>query len=68
MFKNNLSKTPAIRSIILIRLMVSVVFISEGIQKFLFPAMRGPGRFEKMGFPNPPVVAVDAPRATTVAP
>ena len=52
MFKNNLSKTPAIRSIILIRLMVSVVFISEGIQKFLFPADRGAGRFQKIGLPN----------------
>lgn len=33
--------------------MVGVVFLSEGIQKFLFPAVRGGGRFEKMGFPNP---------------
>ncbi|WP_232778368.1 hypothetical protein [Salegentibacter sediminis] len=28
---------------IIIRLMVGVVFLSEGIQKFLFPTMRGPG-------------------------
>lgn len=40
-------------SIVLIRMMVGLIFLSEGIQKFLFPAMRGPGRFEKMGFPNP---------------
>lgn len=33
--------------------MVGVVFLSEGIQKFIFPAVRGAGRFEKMGFPNP---------------
>lgn len=33
--------------------MVGTVFLSEGIQKFLYPAMRGPGRFEKMGFPEP---------------
>ena len=33
--------------------MVGTVFLSEGIQKFLFPAMRGVGRFEKMGFPSP---------------
>jgi len=33
--------------------MVGAVFLSEGIQKFLFPAARGIGRFEKMGFPNP---------------
>ncbi len=33
--------------------MVGVVFLAEGIQKFLFPGMRGVGRFEKMGFPDP---------------
>jgi len=38
---------------LLIRLMVGVVFLSEGIQKFLFPAIRGAGRFEKIGLPNP---------------
>ncbi len=38
---------------IIIRIMVGAVFLSEGIQKFLYPAMRGAGRFEGMGFPNP---------------
>ena len=38
---------------ILIRLMVGAVFLSEGIQKFLFPALRGSGRFEKIGLPQP---------------
>ncbi len=33
--------------------MVGWVFLSEGIQKFLYPELRGPGRFEGMGFPNP---------------
>jgi putative oxidoreductase len=37
----------------LIRLMVGVVFLSEGIQKMLFPAIRGAGRFEKIGLPVP---------------
>ncbi|MFC0878655.1 DoxX family protein [Saccharicrinis sp. FJH2] len=41
------------RFVILIRLMVGSVFLSEGIQKFLFPALRGAGRFAKMGFPSP---------------
>jgi putative oxidoreductase len=41
------------RSLILIRLMVGAVFLSEGIQKFLFPALRGAGRFEKIGLPTP---------------
>ncbi|WP_224996199.1 DoxX family protein [Cesiribacter sp. SM1] len=38
---------------ILIRLMVGAVFLSEGIQKFLFPDTRGAGRFEKIGLPDP---------------
>ncbi|WP_217988349.1 DoxX family protein [Aliifodinibius salipaludis] len=28
-------------------------FLAEGIQKFLYPAARGCGRFEGMGFPAP---------------
>lgn len=41
------------KTTILIRLMVGLVFLSEGIQKFLFPAIRGAGRFEKIGLPAP---------------
>lgn len=41
------------RTTVLIRFMVGAVFLSEGIQKFLYPGQLGPGRFEKMGFPNP---------------
>lgn len=37
---------------LLIRLMVGAVFFTEGLQKFLYPALRGAGRFEKIGFPN----------------
>ena len=48
-----LLKTTGFASIILIRLMVGVVFLSEGIQKFLFPVDRGAGRFQKIGIPNP---------------
>lgn len=43
----------ALRMLPLIRLMVGVVFVSEGLQKFLFPALRGPGRFAEIGFPAP---------------
>lgn|SRR5690554_433717 len=43
------SRAPA--ATILIRLMVGGVFVSEGIQKFLFPAARGTGRFERIGLP-----------------
>lgn len=38
---------------LLIRFMVGAVFLSEGIQKFLFPESRGTGRFLKIGLPNP---------------
>jgi uncharacterized membrane protein YphA (DoxX/SURF4 family) len=33
--------------------MVGWVFLSEGIQKFLFPAALGAGRFVKIGIPAP---------------
>jgi putative oxidoreductase len=41
------------KTTILIRLIVGAVFLSEGIQKFLFADLRGAGRFEKIGLPNP---------------
>jgi uncharacterized membrane protein YphA (DoxX/SURF4 family) len=40
-------------SIILIRLIVGAIFLSEGIQKFLYPAELGVGRFVKIGIPAP---------------
>lgn len=42
---------------ILPRLIVGLVFLSEGIQKFLFPELLGAGRFEKIGFANPEFLA-----------
>ncbi|HBE42818.1 MAG TPA: DoxX family protein [Bacteroidales bacterium] len=42
---------------ILPRLIVGLVFLSEGIQKFLFPELVGAGRFEKIGFANPEFLA-----------
>ena len=41
----------------LIRLLVGWVFISEGLQKFIFPATQGVGRFAKIGIPHPAVMA-----------
>lgn len=40
-------------STIIIRIMVGAVFLSEGIQKFLFPGDVGSGRFAKIGLPSP---------------
>jgi putative oxidoreductase len=50
---NLLLRTNAPGATILIRLLVGAVFLSEGIQKFLFPAALGVGRFIKIGIPAP---------------
>jgi uncharacterized membrane protein YphA (DoxX/SURF4 family) len=42
---------------VLPRLIVGLVFLSEGIQKFLFPELVGAGRFEKIGFSHPEFLA-----------
>jgi len=49
--------THAAAAVIIIRLMVGAVFVSEGMQKFLSPAEVGAGRFEKIGIPSPQIVA-----------
>jgi putative oxidoreductase len=45
------------KSIIFIRVMVACVFLSEGIQKFLFSDSLGVGRFIKIGIPFPEIMA-----------
>lgn len=47
-----LVRTEAPRSVVLVRLLVGAVFLSEGVQKFLFPEL-GSGRFAKIGLPSP---------------
>lgn len=44
-------------AILLIRVMVGWVFLSEGVQKFVLPGSRGAGRFEAIGLPFPEPVA-----------
>jgi uncharacterized membrane protein YphA (DoxX/SURF4 family) len=46
-------QTDQSRTTLLIRLMVGAVFLSEGIQKFLFPDALGVGRFIKIGIIYP---------------
>ncbi|MFC7339420.1 DoxX family protein [Haloferula chungangensis] len=54
-FRNALrSNAPA--ATLLIRVMVGGVFLSEGIQKFLYADDRGAGRFEKIGIPSPEIL------------
>jgi uncharacterized membrane protein YphA (DoxX/SURF4 family) len=42
---------------VLVRVLVGAVFLSEGIQKFLFPEALGVGRFAKIGIPFPTLSA-----------
>jgi len=46
-------RSTAPRATILVRLLVGWVFLSEGIQKFLFPGALGVGRFAKISIPAP---------------
>ena len=45
------------KAILLVRILVGWVFLSEGIQKFLLPEALGVGRFVKIGIPWPQVMA-----------
>ena len=53
---NRFNETRAPASVLLIRVMVGVVFLTEGIQKFLYPDELGVGRFIKIGIPAPEVM------------
>lgn len=44
-------------AIVIVRVMVGFVFLSEGTQKFLFPDAIGAGRFAKIGLPLPDLLA-----------
>jgi len=48
-----ITSTDDASSTFIIRFMVGAVFLSEGIQKFLFAEQSGAGRFAKIGLPNP---------------
>lgn len=48
--KRQILNTGNDNKIIFIRLIVSLIFISEGIQKYLFLEMHGPGLFKEIGF------------------
>jgi putative oxidoreductase len=49
------STAPA--AVIVVRVLVGVVFVSEGIQKFLYADALGVGRFAKIGIPLPGITA-----------
>src|ERR1041385_455875 len=50
-------QTSAPGATVLIRLIVGLVFFTEGIQKFLYPDTLGVGRFTKIGIPSPEIMA-----------
>lgn len=56
-FIQRILTTNAPASVLLIRLVVGAVFLSEGLQKFLFPNELGVGRFIKIGIPAPQAMA-----------
>ena len=50
--KNKLLRTANIPTLYA-RLIVGLIFLSEGIQKFILPDLLGVGRFAKIGFSHP---------------
>jgi putative oxidoreductase len=52
-FINSILYTVNDNGTILVRLVVGLIFLTEGIQKYLFPELLGTGRFVKIGFSNP---------------
>jgi putative oxidoreductase len=51
-----LSRTKAPAAVVLIRIVVGVVFLTEGLQKFLYPGELGAGRFARIGIPAPQIL------------
>lgn len=49
----SITNTRSALGLFLLRLLVGWVFLSEGIQKFLYPAALGAGRFAHIGIPAP---------------
>jgi putative oxidoreductase len=52
-FLSRLAATHAPAATILIRIVIGGIFLTEGMQKFLYPADLGAGRFAKIGIPMP---------------
>ena len=49
--------TPAPGPVVLLRAAIAFVFVTEGIQKFLYPEALGVDRFIKIGIPYPEIAA-----------
>ena len=53
---NKIISSEAPAAVVIIRTAVGLVFLSEGMQKFLFPDAVGAGRFAKIGLPSPEIL------------
>jgi putative oxidoreductase len=51
--KLNIFRTIDDNRAVLVRLVVGLIFLTEGIQKYLYPQLLGTGRFLTIGFSNP---------------
>lgn len=56
-FVSKIAASNAPAATILIRFVVGLVFFAEGLQKFIYPAEVGAGRFAKIPIPNPELTA-----------
>ncbi len=51
-FKTFVLNTDSDKKLLFIRLIVGLIFLSEGLQKYLFLEVLGPGHFQEIGFRN----------------
>jgi len=65
-FLSRLLATNAPAATLLIRAVVGIVFVGEGVQKFIYPDIVGAGRFAKIPIPNPEATAAFVGVAETV--
>ena len=52
-FSHYILSTDSDKRTVLVRIAVGLVFLTEGIQKYMFPDLLGTGRFLTIGFSNP---------------
>jgi putative oxidoreductase len=52
-FKKTILQTANDNRAVFVRLVVGLIFLTEGIQKYLFPELLGTGRFLAIGFSHP---------------
>jgi uncharacterized membrane protein YphA (DoxX/SURF4 family) len=56
-FWRRVLESDAPRATVLVRCALGIIFVSEGLQKFLYPDALGVGRFAQIGIPAPQLLA-----------